>query len=109
MEISDEERVLMNEVDQLFAQFPDDPDFDAGCAKLMDMMRSRFVRLLQQDRFSEVLRGAIGLSPDDIDKAMCTILKESSLSYRFWDACVWKELKFVNDRLKWEFVKKHVT
>ena len=107
-EISDEEKSLMTEVDQLFAQFPEDSDFDEGCAKLIDMMRERFVRLLKQDRFSKVLCGTIGISPDDVDNAMCTILKESSLSYRFWDSCVWKELHFVNERLKWEFIKKHV-
>ena len=99
----------MDEVDVLFAQFPHDADFDEGYAKIIDMMRDRFVRLLRLDRFKDILHGVIGVRPIDVDRAMCAIIKEGNLSYRFWDKCVWAELEFLNDRLKWDFIKKHVS
>ena len=108
VDLNDEESEMLDEVDQLFAQFPHDADFDEGTAKLIDVMRDRFVRLLKRDRFKELLHGILGIDPTKVDLAMCSIIKEGGLSYRFWDKCAYEELKFVNDAVKFKFVQKHV-
>ena len=108
VDLTDEEAEMLDEVDVLFAQFPHDHDFDEGIAKLIDVMRDRFVRLLKKDRFKELLHGILGIDPQQVDLAMCAIIKEGGLSYKFWDKCPYEELKFVNDAVKFDFIKQHV-
>ena len=98
----------MDEIDALFKQFPVDADFDAGMGKLMDMMRDRFVRLLRLERFQDILHGAMGLNEECLDHAFCVVINEVGISKKMFNKCLYQELKFVNDALRFPFIKQWV-
>ena len=68
-----------------------------------------FVRLLKMDHFRDVLHGAMGLNEGTLDNAFCVVIKEAGISKKMFNKCLYRELQFINDSLKFPFIKQWVT